>query len=189
MSANNTAVPALEAELEGDVRVDCYVRSSVPAAVSERLTALLERLQTLAETDAIADVQVSQWPAEHAIGETDQPTREELVAEFDEWATEHGYSLEPGFCRQQIDLSPFGIDDPSETIRVPLVALAFYDADDAGNADETVQGVVPCTKSDQDDGKRTYTVDGWLTTVERHASETSPNGTQTDQRALLEGSR
>jgi len=185
MSADNAAdIPALETDLTEAVRVDCYVRSNVPTAVSERLTALLERVRTLEETGTLADVQVSQWPAERAIGDTDQPTREELVAEFDEWATEHGYSLEPGFCRQQIDLSPLGIDDPSETIRVPLVALVFYD-----DADESMQGIVPCTNSDHGDGKRTYTVHEWLTAVERHASEASPHDTQTEQRALLEGSR
>lgn len=188
MSADNAAdIPALEADLTEDVRVDCYVRSSVPAAVSERLTALVERLRTLEETGTLADVQVSQWPAEHAIGDTDQPTREELVAEFDEWATEHGYSLAPGFCRRQTDPSPLGLDEPCESLRVPLVAFAFYDAD--GDADDDVQGVVPCTKSDHANGERTYTVDEWLTTVERYASEVTPDGSQTEQRATLEGSR
>ncbi len=187
MSADNaTEIPALETELEGDVRVDCYVRSSVPATVSERITALLERLQTLEETGILADVQVSQWPAEHAIGDTDQPTREELVAEFDEWAIEHGYSLEPGFCRRQTDPSPLGIDAPCESLRVPLVALALSDADGDGDAND-LQGVVPCTKPNQTDGERTYTVDEWLTAVERHASEVSPHGSQTEQRATMEG--
>jgi len=186
MSADNAAdIPALETDLTGAVRVDCYVRSSVPAAVSERLTALLERLRTLEETGTLADVQVSQWPAERAIGDTDQPTREELVAEFDEWATEHGYSLEPGFCRQQTDPSPLGIDEPCESLRVPLVAFALSDADAEG---DDLQGVIPCTKPDQVDGERTYTVDEWLTAAETHASDAT-HEPRSEQRALLEGSR
>ncbi|MFD1563461.1 HTH domain-containing protein [Haloarchaeobius amylolyticus] len=186
MSASNAAgFEAIETDLQGDVRVVCYVRSSVPAAVSERLTALVERLRTLEETGTLADVQVSQWPAEHAIGETDQPTREELVAEFEDWATQYGYSLEPGFCRQHTTPSPLGISEPCESIRVPLVALALYDAD----TDATdVQGVVPCTNPDKPVGERTYTVDEWLTAVETHASVASTHA-ENEQRTMLEGSR
>ena len=189
MSANNAAdIPALETDLPGAVQVECYVRSSVPAAVSRRLTVLVERLRTLEETGVLDDVRVAQWPAEHAIGDTDQPTREELVAEFDEWATAHDCSLEPGFCRRRTTPSLLGIDDSYESLRVPLVALALFDADADGDADD-LQGVVPCTKRDRPDGKRTYTVDEWLTAVERHASEATPQGSRTERRATLEESR
>ncbi|TMT87583.1 hypothetical protein E2L06_13715 [Haloterrigena sp. H1] len=189
MSADNAAdIPGLETDLAGNVRVDCYVRSSVPAAVSKRITVLVERLRTLEEIGILDDVQVTQWPAEHTIGDTDQPTRQELVDEFDEWATAHGCSLEPGFCRRQTTPSLLGIDEPCESLRVPLVALALSDAAGDGDADG-LRGVVPCTKLDQTDGERTYTVDEWLTAVERHVSEAVPHGSQTEQRATLEGSR
>ena len=181
MSASNpTAIPGIEATLEADVRVDCYVRSSVPAAVSERITALLERLRTLEEAGILAEVQVTQWPAEHVLGDTDQPTRDDLVAEFDEWASQRGYSLEPGFCWQQTAPSPLGVDEPRESLRVPLVTLALYDATD--DAAEHVRGVVPCTSAEQATAGRTYTVDEWLTAVETHVALPESG---TEQQAML----
>ena len=186
MSADNaTDIPGLESDLPEAVRVDCYVRSSVPAAVSKRITALVERLRTLEEAGVLDEVRVAQWPAEHAIGDTDQPTREELVAEFTDWATANGCSLEPGFCRRRTTPSLLEVADPCESLRVPLVALALSDAD---TADETgdLHGVVPCTKRDRPEGKRTYTVDEWLTAVERRASGITPHGSQTERRATLE---
>lgn len=181
--------PAVEPVLDPDhrtsVRVDCYVRSSVPTAVSKRITALVDRLEVLQERGHIDGTDVGQWPSQHAIGDGAEPTRTELVAEFERWADRHGYSLEPGFRRRRVPPSPLGVDaEPEERVRVPLVALAIYE-DDA-DAD-VLRGVLPCTELSYTGEERTFTVDEWLTAVEARAFDEPVRTSQIDGAPLLEG--
>ncbi|WP_254761968.1 HTH domain-containing protein [Natrinema marinum] len=175
MSADETAVPAVETALWGDVRIECYVRSGIPGAVSRHVGTLVDRLRTLADRDTVADVRVDQWPSRHAFADEPSRTRNDLVVEFERWADRRGYSLEPAFRRQEVPTSPLGLDDEArERVRVPLLALALYGADDR------LRGVVPYTDHPQPDEGRTYTVEQWLTAAETQAVE-PPLETSSDE--------
>ncbi|QLG49199.1 HTH domain-containing protein [Natrinema halophilum] len=184
MSASEPAVhPVVDPDHREYVRIDCYVRSNVPAAVSDQIRALVDRLWSLREHGCIDDVQVSRWPPQRLLTTEAGSTRGDLVTEFEQWANRHGYSLEPGFRRRENPPAPFVVDtERREQIRVPLVALAFYEDDDA----DALRGVVPCTERSATGDERTYTVDGWLTAAETRAFDEPIRASQTDQPPLME---
>lgn len=194
MSAGSaTDLPVNSLEQAENIRVDCYVRSGVPAPVAETINTLIERLQQLCDHGPISDFQVSQWPSErHAVAKTDEtrPTRDELIAEFEQWADQHSYTLEPAFRREEIPSSPLGLgtNETRERVRVPLVALALYEADtERGPDTEALRGVVPYTERLQTGAERTYTVDEWLSTVEANEGEDRTYTFQHEQAELHEG--
>lgn len=171
MSVSNAVnSPAVAVDPQAELRVDCYVRSVVPGPITERVNAIIERLQRLSDRGHITEYQISLWPRDcHAAADVQHTqTRGELVAEFERWAAQHGHSLEPAFRRQEIPASPLGRGDPQERVRVPVVALALYEADgterDSGTA--SLRGVVPYTAQRGPYDHRSYTVDEWLSAVE-----------------------
>ncbi|QCC59317.1 hypothetical protein DVR14_12050 [Natrinema thermotolerans] len=184
MSDREPAVSLIaDPDTGGAIGVDCYVRSSVPAAVSERIAAVTERLRTLRDRGYVDELRIDQWPSQHATGP--MRTRDELVAEFERWADRHDYCLEPGFRRRTVPRSPFGVDvDSHERVRVPLVALALYE--DAGDG-ETLRAVLPCTELSYTGDERTYTVDEWLTAVETRAFDEPACASRIDGPAALQG--
>lgn len=186
MSAREPGVPLLiDSDSRGRIHIDCYVRSNIPAGVSEQIATLVDRLRTLRECGCVDEVEVTRWPPKHAIAAESGKTCNELVAEFERWADRHGYSLEPGFRRRTIPPSPLGVDaEARERVRVPLVALAVYEE---GADAEILRGVVPCTELSYTDEECTYTVDEWLATVETRALDEPARTSQIDRRPLLEG--
>ncbi|MDS0476881.1 HTH domain-containing protein [Natrinema sp. 1APR25-10V2] len=195
-ASNGSTSPAVPTETATDLRVDCYVRSSVPGLTAETITTIVNRLQQLCDHGHISTYQLHPWPPEqHAVIETDEtrePARHELVAEFERWADQHGVTLEPAFRRQEVPSSPLGIsaDEPRERIRVPLVALALYE-DDSAAADQesaSLQGVVPYTEQSPTGTAQTYTVDEWLTAVSTNTGEivTYNSDSHDDHQPLLE---
>lgn len=182
----SVATPALPIDAAESLRIDCYVRSTVPAPLTETINTVIDRLARLSENGSIADYHTSCWPPETV--NTKAPTRDELVAEFEHWADQHGCSLKPAFHRQQISSSVLGINEPCERVRVPVVALALYDADTAGEADsKTLRGVVPYTEETSEGGERAYTVEEWLSAVERVGDEKKAHDWQDEQWSLMEG--
>lgn len=182
MPANTpTAFPAVAVDPAGSLHVDCYVRSTVPGPIGETIDAVVDRLQWLRDNEYITEYEVTLWPpAQKAIAEAvdaRERTRDQLLATFERWADRHGYSLAPAFRREEIPSSPFGLgtNEPRERVRFPLVALAIHEVDetesDTDTQDEpkhdteTLCGVVPCTEPQQNG--HTYTVDEWLSTIER----------------------
>lgn len=192
-ASNVSASPIVPTETETDLRVDCYVRSTVPGPTAETITTIVNRLQQLCDQEHISAYQIHPWPPErHAVVETDdthEPTRHDLVAEFEHWADQHGVTLEPAFRRQEIPSSPLGIssDEPHERVRVPLVALALYKESAAADQEKaSLQGVVPYTEQPRTDTARTYTVDEWLTAVGTDTGEVVTYDSRDDQQPLLE---
>ncbi|MDF9748492.1 hypothetical protein NDI89_23285 [Natrinema sp. S1CR25-10] len=126
----------------------------------------------------MADVQVLNWPpASRSFDDPvdkHRPTRDELVTEFERWADQHDHSLEPAFHRREVAVSSFevGANDSIERVRVPLVALAFYEAEDSSAAEpRSLRGVVPYTERSQTGNERTHTVHEWLSAVETSADD------------------
>lgn len=189
MSARKPAVRSVvDPDRQRSVRVDCYVRSTVPTAVSDRISTLVDRLEALRDRGYVDTVAVNRWPAQHVIADEARTTRDELVAEFERWADRHGYSLEPGFRRRRTPPSPLGVDaEPRERVRVPMVALAVYEDDTDADAD-VLRGVLPCTELSYTGDERTVTVDEWLAAVEARAFDEPVRTSQIDGRPLLEGS-
>lgn len=184
-----TTGPAVDLESESSLRVDCYVRSTVPPTVTEAIDDVVERLRRLRETGHIDDYQTTCWPPEpHAVdnlADDHTTTRDELVAEFERWAAQSGRSLEPAFRRLEIQQSPIGLgcDEPHERVRVPFVSLAIYEADDTDG--ETLRGVVPYTEQSQTTDGRTYTVDEWLSAVEPVGPDTHSQRSSNEQPTRL----
>lgn len=178
-------------EYDGKLWVDCYVRATVPDAIANRITTVIDRLEHLQKSELIADYRVTQWPAEaHAVTETGGVSRHELVDGFEQWADDHGYSLEPAFRHQTVPSSPFSHEGTPriERIRVPLIALALYDdATEMPPESESLCGVVPYTASTPAGTQQTYTIDQWLSTIEPQESESVTVGTHDEQSVLQEG--
>lgn len=192
------ASPAVPTETPTDLRVECYVRSTVPGPTTETITAIVNRLRHLRDCGQIRTYHVTPWPPErHTVSQTDtahEPTRDGLVAEFEHWAEKHDVTLEPAFRRREVPSSPLGIgsDEPREQVRVPIVALALYadeESAEAPTATEPLRGVVPYTEQPYPDTTRTYTVDDWLSTVESEEIRSNFRDAQTTHQSLLEGKR
>lgn len=188
-----TQAQVLGTDLQGDLRVDCYVRSTVPGPLVKTVSSVTERLQRLQDQGSITECQITHWPPGHAgIADADdarESTRDELVTEFEQWADQHGYTLEPAFRREEIPLSPLGLgtDDTRERVRVPFVALALYEDDTETDPDtELLRGVVPYTDRSHTGAERTYTVDEWLSTLETNAGEGRAYTFQHEQATLPE---
>jgi len=178
------------------LRVDCYVRSTVPMAVTETIETTIERLQRLYDDGPLADCQINHWPSErHAATRVDDEqssSRSELVDEFERWAAQQGYSLEPAFRREVTPPSQLGVGptESRERVRVPLVALALYEdmeTTTSSTETESLQGVVPYTAETPTGETRTYTVDEWLSAVETGGWESSSQTPSDDQPPVLEG--
>lgn len=207
--SRSPTLPAVAADRRGELRVDCYVRPRMPGPTGDRIAAVVERLQRLDEADAIAAYRIAQWPAEHHVAaetdDTQRPTRQELVTEFECWAEQRGYSLEPTFRRRTLPSWPLGSDDAErrERVRVPVVALALYDVtrldgetQQVGrNADAPVPpetdalcGVVPYTDSSgADEQRRNCAVTEWLSAAETRWCDSATAPFERDQRSVLEG--
>ncbi len=186
--------PAVDLETHSRVRIECYVRSSIPPTVSEPINDVVERLQRLSEAGQIDTYQTTHWPPDHPAVRMDTTTddrpvtRGELVATFEQWARQHGHSLEPAFRRQEVQQAPLGLecDEPRERVRVPFVSLAIYE-DDEGTDEKTLRGVVPYTEQPQTADEQTYTVDTWLSAVERAGADSLTHNATHDQPTRLEG--
>lgn len=180
MQSDNPSVagtPAVTLEADAPLRIECYVRPTVPPAITDTINDVLDRVRRLEDRDSVADYRIQHWPTESTgveiADDAGTESRENLVDEFECWADRHGHSIAPAFQRREIPPSPFdvGPEEPRERLRVPLVALAVYALEGEattleGDADPKLEGVVPYT-----DGStaQTYTVDEWLSFVE-------PNG-------------
>jgi hypothetical protein len=151
-------------DVEESLNVALYVRSDLSVASRRQIDIVTERLQTLAETPLVDDVQLEQWPPQHSIApaaEATQSPRAELANEFEAWATDRGVSLRPAIRRQVVPSSLVGAGDAYTEIRVPVMTLALYGDD----ADE-LRGVVPYTVTSQGGESTTYTVGDWLSAAE-----------------------
>lgn len=189
MPGDNEPTPlAAAVDPSADLRVRCYVRSSVPVAIAEAIDEVVERVERLCEHGCFADYEVTQWPPQRqALGpdrETDDRTRRDLLATFERWADRNGYSLEPAFRRREVPslLPEIGPDEPRERVQVPIVALALYEGDaDEIDSETRPCGVVPYTEGRETGADRTYSVPEWLAVTEREAGVEARSASETSR--------
>jgi hypothetical protein len=137
----------------------------VPAALAETVEGIRGRLRELRESGIITNYSVSRWPPAHSHtvqpSSDSQQTRDDVVADFETWAVENGYTLAPAFRRQTASTSPLDSNDRCGRFSVPIVALALYQ-------DDTLCGVFPSTETDSG---VTYTVIDCLDALETQGYE------------------
>lgn len=162
----------------GDLRIECYIRSNISRVSDRQVEAILDRLRSLSEAGLVADYQTRQWPPKrHAVVESQaaETTRGELLAKFEGWADQRGYSLKPAFQRRTVPSSLVGEGEDREQVRVPIVTLALYDE---SIETEPLTGVVPYTGEGDADERQTYTIDAWLSTLESRTQRSVSTVTQ-----------
>ncbi|ACV47888.1 MULTISPECIES: HTH domain-containing protein [Halomicrobium] len=123
--------------------IELYVRSLVPDGAHERQAAVIERLETLDQNDAIEDFSVIVWGKQVSRESAAAHTEEgryilNRVAEFKQWALSNNVSLESFY--QTTEISSEITDDYSAMI-LPVMGLAEY-------AGGELQHVAPCTNGD-----------------------------------------
>lgn len=150
--------------LEGQGRhVELWVRGQSPCCVHDAPEETYDRLRRLRGSGAIDSFAIHQWsdagrtPRTRGVKHT--ATCHGKVAEFEDWATERGYTLQPGF--QVREVKPMIGDSVRRKLVSPVQCLAIYD-------DDALAAVFPHA-----DGEDSYTVADGLRQLETDA-DTSP---------------
>lgn len=145
------------------VRTVVRVRSLGPSGLNPPQTEVIDRLQALTEDGPIAELDVDVWGTSMGLthnGRDSACTREQ-VAEFEQWATEQGYTLQPAFDWRAGESEGDGEAQRRE-ILTPLITLAIYSDDE-----ETLQAVYPHV-----DGEEVRTIHDGVETLESLAGKT-----------------
>lgn len=100
-----------------------------PSGLNPPQTEVLDHLQTLSEDGPIDELNVDVWGGVMGIRQTqdhDPVDIREAVADYQQWADSHGYTLQPAFdwCSAEPE------DDGKEKIVTPLITLAVYTGED-----------------------------------------------------------
>lgn len=138
-------------------RIELWLRGSVPVDIRRTQMAVHDRLQQRCADGTIDDVAVHTWEREAYVPTDDRAKTEacEKFDEFERWATEHDWELEPGFDRHR--RSSIHTDEPVEAVTLPIMCLAVYD-------DRSLRAVAPCS-----DGDRVFTVHDCLAALDVEA--------------------
>jgi hypothetical protein len=137
---------------DGDRRVELYLRGDTYGTY-ERQQAILDRVRALLEGDVVAETSVeTDWQRVRTPEHDGRDGALATVAEFETWAVENGFSLEPAFERRQ--RSFLGLEEVREVVVFPIASLAVYHGPD-------LQAVFPCA-----DGEITYSVQDCLDAFE-----------------------
>lgn len=137
--------------------VELRVRNLTPANVHDLQAAVLSRLQALKSREKIREYSISVWgklmntssDKKSTVAATDSVA---TVREFEAWAANNDYSLEPGFRRRE--LTSLLDETPCEVIEVPILCLAVYSGG-------KLEAVYPHSASET-----VYTVDDGLDALE-----------------------
>jgi hypothetical protein len=134
------------------VHVDLWVRGNLPNRIRDVPEGRHEQLQQLQEAGRIDSLSLRLWQESELVSDETEietetehaETSREAIAEFAAWASDHGYTLYPGF--QTRETNPRVTDPVRETLVPPILCLAVYRGD-------TLEAVFPYA-----DGERVYTV-------------------------------
>ncbi|MCL7417542.1 MAG: hypothetical protein M8354_06850 [Halalkalicoccus sp.] len=149
-------------------RAEIVLRSLAPHGVNERQRTIIEQIEGFLETDGLKAVDIEVWGHEMRANPEVRTAAHERYAAIEEWAEGRGWTLAPGFARQQ--RASMVDDQQEEVISFPLICLVLYAVDEGGDCDP-VRAVFPCS-----DDERTYTVMDGIEALERRAVLNDPAG-------------
>ncbi|MDL5362232.1 HTH domain-containing protein [Halalkalicoccus sp. NIPERK01] len=144
-----------------DARVTLRFRTLGPGGINPVQSRVIDRLQTLGETESVAELDIDVWgPSMGGWSPADRdPTgTRETVAEFEQWANDHGCTLRPALDRRG---AGSGSDDGGTRggdVVLPLLCLAIYDG-------ETLRAVYPHV-----DGEEVHTIHDGIEVLESLAA-------------------
>jgi hypothetical protein len=123
--------------------LELYVRSLSSSTTGIRLESIIDRLKSFVAAGHINDYTVTVWgervSTDGAVSRTDQGGLiHHRIAEFRQWASNHGVTLEGGFDTRTVHSSITG--ETHEYITLPSVALA-------ARRDGDLEWVVPSSDS------------------------------------------
>lgn len=125
---------------ETGIHVDLWLRENPPYCVRDVQEETYEKLQPLQENGIIASFSCYLWTnIETSPRKTSTEHAAiccEKIAEFEDWANGHGYTLRPGF--QTREISAMLTDETREEFVPPILCLAVY-------KDNTLEAVFPHT--------------------------------------------
>lgn len=154
------------------------VRSIAPSGLNPPQCDVINRLQTLAERGSIADLDVDVWGPSMGIAQNKRgpTTPRDRVVEFEQWATEHDYTLEPAFKWRSAECEDEGSGHREHrAVLTPLITLAIYDRDE-----QELAAVYPHI-----DGEEVNTVHDGVKAVESMSeSEQSTDDEETETRLI-----
>jgi hypothetical protein len=111
-----------------ECHVECWMRKSVSTPIRRRQMSVEEQLKAQVTNGILDSVTVRTWdravyqPAEGQ----EKRTVDEKVIEFEQWAVEHGYDLQPGFTQRQHSRSEAIEEGLLTEILLPILCIAVY---------------------------------------------------------------
>lgn len=149
------------------VRAVVRVRTLGPNGLNPPQIEVIDRLQTLADGGPIDELDIDVWgPSMGSTHDNRDPAgTRERVAEFEQWATEQGYTLRPAFdwrSGEPVDNE----ESQRREIVTPLITLAVYT-----ESEDDLQAVYPHV-----DGEDVRTIHDGVDTLESMAGDTDQSG-------------
>lgn len=146
-----------ETTAEQGPRIEVWARGLAPYGATNVRERVCDRLRQLKDEGKITDISMATWGERIDAAPVDAreafvSPAQEAVTEFETWALEHSYSLQPAFETREIGLPVTG--QRREVVVPPVVCLAVYD-------DSELQAVFPYS-----DGETVYTVSNCLDLLE-----------------------
>lgn len=126
--------------------VEVWLREQSDHGVYEAQQNVLSHLNEFTATERIQGFTVNTWgksvrvPTDSPAGEpTTSPATFEKVTEFEDWAYQNGYTLQPGFTHREVSSMFTGTEYTKITL--PIICLACYEG-------EVLQSVHPHSDAD-----------------------------------------
>lgn len=158
------------------VRTVVRVRTLGPTGLNPPQIEAIDRLQTLADGSLIDELDIDVWGT--SMGTTHDNRNpagtRERVAEFEQWATEKGYTLRPAFDWRSTEPAGDGESQRREIV-TPLITLAIYTA-----SAEDLQAVYPHVE-----GEDVCTIHDGIKTLESMAGNTEQSGDEQREQATV----
>lgn len=111
--------------------VEIWVRGEPQHCVSEAKKSICEEVDEIREADVIHSFDVHHWSNVTETSGTATTSHEticrETITAFENWADEHGYTLEPAF--QTRNVSSLVTERERSVLVPPILSLAVYDGD------------------------------------------------------------
>ncbi len=109
--------------------IELFVRSLTPSGAAPRQEAVLDKLDRLDERGVVEEYSITVWGEQIAPDTLAAETKTgerivNTVAAFEEWADEHGVSVDRFFTEQSIGSSV--TDERYTAISLPVIAMAEY---------------------------------------------------------------